>query len=232
MKCSVARQLISELVDGEMSPDREKDLRAHLDGCADCRQLFLDFQEIAREARDLPSLSPSPSAWQKIAAGLRTVQPEKAAPEEKKRTWIPSLLLFPGWRYALASLLALAIVGGLVISLKPWRREAPVEKGSFEYTLAKLEEAQSYYERAIAALNDAVQAQGNGLNPELAEVFKENIEAMDRTIQACQQMVVKDPNNLTTRAYLLTAYRDKVTFLEEYMGAKRASAPKRAEIAL
>ncbi|MDH7511324.1 MAG: zf-HC2 domain-containing protein [Clostridiales bacterium] len=232
MKCSVARQLISDFVDGELSLGEEKALRSHLDVCAECEQLLSDFQKIAREARDLPSLLPSPSTWQKIAAGLRTVQFEKAAPEERKRTWLPTLSLSPGWRYALAGLLALAIIGGLVISLKPWRREAPVQKGSFEYTLAKLEEAQRYYEKAIAALNDAVETQENGLSPELAEVFKQNIEAMDKTIQACQQMVAKDPNDLTTRAYLLTAYREKVTFLEEYMGAKRASAPTRAEITL
>lgn len=232
MKCSAARQLISDFVDGELSLDEEKVLRAHLAACAECQQLLRDFQKIAREASSLPSLLPSPSAWQKIAAGLRSAQPDEVRSWEKKRAWFPAFWLAPGLRYAYAGLLALVIIGGLVISLKPWRREVPVPEGSFDYTLAKLEEAQGYYEKAIAALNDAVRAQENGLSPELAEVFKQNIEAMDRTIQACQQMVAGDPNNLTTRAYLLTAYREKVTFLEQYMGAKRASAPIKTEITL
>lgn len=232
MKCSAARQLISDFVDGELSLGEEKALRGHLKACAECQQLLRDFQKIAREARELPSLLLSSSAWQKIAAGLGSAQPKEAASEEKKRAWFPAFWLSPGLRYAFAGLLTLVIIGGLIISLKPWRKEALVQKGSFEYTLAKVEEAQHYYEKAIAALNDAVETQGNGLNPELAEVFKQNIEAMDKSIQACQQMVAKDPNNLTIRAYLLTAYREKVTFLEEYMGAKRASAPTRAEITL
>jgi predicted anti-sigma-YlaC factor YlaD len=232
MKCSAARQMISDFVDGELSLDEEKALQGHLATCAECQQLLRDFQKITREARDLPSLSPSPLAWQKIAAGVRSAQPKEAAPEEKKRAWFPAFWLSPGLRYAFAGLLTLIIIGGLVISLKPWRMGARVQKNSFEYTLTKLEEAQRYYEKAIMALKDAVKAQGNGLVPELAEVFKQNLEAMDKTIQACQQMVAKDPNNLTTRAYLLTAYREKVAFLEEYMGAKRASAPTRAGITL
>lgn len=232
MKCSAARQLISDFVDGELRLDEEKALRDHLDVCAECRQLLHDFQKIAREASNLPSLLPSTAAWQKIAAGVRNAQPKETAPEEKKRAWFPAFWLSPGLRYAFAGLLTLAIIGGLVIGLKPWRREARLQKRSFGFTLAKLEEAQRYYEKAIAALNDAVETQGNGLGPDLAEVFKQNLEAMDKTIQACQQMVAKDPNNLTTRAYLLTAYGEKVNFLEEYMGAKRVSAPTTSEITL
>lgn len=228
MKCSTARQWISDYVDGELGLEREKTLRDHLDACAECRGLVRDFQKISREARDLPSLEPSPSAWSKIAAGLRESKREAPASREKRPGRIPWLWPSPALRYALASLLALAVLGGIIIGLKPWRGLVQPGEKSFEYTLAKLKEAQRYYEKAIAALEEAVEAQENGLNPRLAEVFKRNLEAMDQTIQACRQMVRRDPDNLTVRTYLLTAYREKVSFLEDYMGLKKASARETA----
>jgi hypothetical protein len=60
------------------------------------------------------------------------------------------------------------------------------------------------------------------MDPRLAEIFRRNLAAMDETIQACRQIVMQDPNNLTVRAYLLSAYREKVNFLEDMMGAERS----------
>jgi len=66
----------------------------------------------------------------------------------------------------------------------------------------------------------------------LSEVFRSNLKALDETIQACQQMVSLDPDNVTARTYLLTAYQEKVSFLDECMGIKRSSAGKPAGISL
>jgi len=89
-----------------------------------------------------------------------------------------------------------------------------------DFTLAKLKEAQEYYEKAVAALSEAVRSREEGMDPRLAEAFQQNLESIDATIQACQQIVRNDPDNLKARNYLLAAYRDKVSFLEEVMGLK------------
>jgi hypothetical protein len=85
---------------------------------------------------------------------------------------------------------------------------------------------------AIKALDEAIGAQKNGLDPRLAEVFKRSLEAINATIQTCEQVVERDPDNLAARAYLLTIYKDKVTVLEEMMGAKKASSEKRTGLTL
>jgi tetratricopeptide (TPR) repeat protein len=159
--------------------------------------------------------------WQKIAAGVREVRrhaPAEAAEEQirLRRFWAPA-----GWAYAAAAaLLLLAVGGGIYRQVRQAAGEH--ERGrSVEFTLAKLQEAQGYYEKAIQALNQAVEAQESRMDPRLADVFKRNLAAMDETIQACRQIVEQDPDNITVRAYLLTAYREKVNFLEEVMGAGR-----------
>ncbi len=127
-----------------------------------------------------------------------------------------------GLRYALAAALALVVIsGGLILGLRSRGTAGP--EG---YTLAKLKEAQHYYVLAIKALDEAIGAQKNGLDPQLTEVFKRNLKDINETIRVCERVVEKDPSDLAARAYLLTIYKDKVTVLEEMMGAKEASSGK------
>lgn len=233
MKCSAARELIGDYVDGTLRSEEEKSLQSHLDRCENCRELVGDFQRITQEAKGLPSLSPSPLAWGKIAAGLREAQGEETRLREEKINWLSAVFQPARLRYAAATLLALVMIGGgLIVGLRPWKGEGEGKEGSVEFTVSKLKEAQRYYEKAIKALNDAAGAQKNGIDPQLAEVFKRNLDAMDETIQACHRMITKDPDNLAARAYLLTAYQEKVTFLEQYVGAKKRAAPERTETTL
>jgi predicted anti-sigma-YlaC factor YlaD len=228
MKCAVAQKLLSDYVDGGLSHSQEAKLKSHLGTCADCQELLRDFQKIRQEARELPTLSPSPSVWQKIVAGVREAGEEAPWLKKERRTWFSLMGMPAGLRYALAAALTLVIIGGgLIVGLR-YRWGA----GEAGYTLAKLEEAQHYYVLAIKALDEAIGAQKNGLDPRLAEVFKRNLEAINGTIQTCEQVVEKDPNNLATRAYLLTVYREKVTFLEEIMEAKKASSGKRTGLTI
>lgn len=232
MKCAAAQELISDYVDGSLSPDREAELRAHLESCRDCRELARDFTSIVREAKGLVSLEPSPAVWPRVAAEVREALQEAPAAAREKRGWLGAFWKPAGWMYAAAAALILVVVGGLVIRQKPWSTVGPSKERSIEFTLAKLQEAQSYYEKAIQSLREAVQSQEGGMEPRLAEVFNRNLTAMDETILACRQIIEQDPDNLTARAYLLTAYREKVNFLEEMMGAERSAARDKTEITL
>ncbi len=233
MRCRRAAMLISESMEGLLSAGQEEALRHHLETCAKCRQLALDFEVIVREAKRLPPLEPSPASWQEISAGVRQSGRPAHSLAADARSWRPGLLQAARWRYALATALALVIVGGiLVVGFRSRQVEAAAKKGSVDFTLAKLEEAQRYYEKAIQALSEAVQSQKNSLDPLLAEVFKDNLKAMDASIQACREMIKKDPNNLTARSYLLTAYREKVSFLEQMVSVESASARGESEIIL
>jgi tetratricopeptide (TPR) repeat protein len=233
MRCRKAEKLISESLENLLSNGQEAALRSHLETCSRCRELALDFEVIIREAKRLPHPEPTPFAWRKISAAVRERGRPAGSLAAGKKVWRPGMFQTSKSRFALAAALALVIVGGvIVIEFRSRQVEPSLQEGSVEFTVAKLEEAQRYYEKAIQALSDAVQSQQNGLNPLLAEVFKDNLKALDASIQACRQMIEKDPNNLAARSYLLTAYREKVSFLEQMVAVERASAWGEPEIIL
>ena len=231
MKCRVARERISDYVDGALEGNRMKELRAHLESCRDCRELAHDLVLIARGAKSLTSLEPSDAVWPKIAAEVQTALRHEPGRLQKKRIWPATFWRPSPWAVAAAAIL-LVIAAALVIRQRPWSVPGEAKDRSLEFTLAKLQEAQYHYEKAIQALSEAVKQEEGRLDPRLAEAFSRNLAAMDETIQACRQIVRQDPDNLTARAYLLTAYREKVNFLEEIMGAGRSAAPSRTETSL
>lgn len=232
MKCADAQRWISNSLDEDLTAKRARKLNDHLEACPDCRALAHDFAEIVRQARNLKSPEPSPSVWPRVAAAVRESLEEEPAPGLRRTggwgAWRP----INRWRFVAASALALVIVGALVFRQVTWRARVSPEEGSVEYTLAKLQEAQSYYEKAIRSLSEAAKSRDSSLNPQLVEIFARNLAAMDETIQTCRQIVERDPANLTARAFLLTAYREKVDVLEEMVGLERSAVPGKTETAL
>ena len=232
MKCAAAQELISDYVDGALSQEVERELQAHLEDCRDCRELARDLASIVQGAKNLASFEPSAEVWSKIATEVRRSRPAAPLEVRERRSWLGTFWKPAGWAVAAAGVLILSVVGGLVLRQKPWSSPPAAKKGSVEFTLAKLQEAQGYYEKAIQALSEAARLQEGRMDPRLAEVFSRDLAAMDETIQSCRQIIQEDPDNLTARAYLLTAYREKVSFLEEIMEAGRPGARDKSETTL
>lgn len=204
MRCSKAQKLISEYLDGELDVRRETHLRQHLGGCAECREVLADFQAVVKEAGRLEETIPSDFVWMKIKAGLET--------GAKRRNFLP---FSPALQYSLGALLAVALIaGGLFFGLRG-REETT--------TMAKLKEAEHYYQLAIRALDDALASQKNGMDPELARVLDQNLKVIDSSIAACERYVRSDPDNVGARTTLLAAYGKKVGFLTDLVEIKKKS---------
>ena len=216
MRCSRAQKLISEYLDGELDARRETHLRQHLDGCLDCRELLADFQAVVKEAGRLPEAAPSDAVWLKIKTGLDTGKREKRAYQLSRGKRWSFLPLSPSLQYSLGALLAVALIAGSLFFGLRGRGETT--------TMAKLKEAEHYYQLAIKALDEALVSQKDGMDPELARVLGQSLEVIDSSIAACEQVVRKDPNNIGARTYLLAAYGKKVSFLTDLMEIKKKSS--------
>ncbi len=224
MRCRKARGYINRTVDGELDPRRADRLERHLVGCGDCRALLEDLRKIVGGAAGLEGPEPSDKVWRNVRAGLeaKNLGPSaEGAPLDRRPLFGLSL---PAVRYAGAAVLAMVlVVSGLLVGRlgREDARMGPEEREA--YTLAKLDEAERYYEQAVRALGEAFAEEKGALDPQVAELFDRNLSVIDATIQACRAAVRAEPADLEARNFLLAAYTRKATLLDSALDLQSGS---------
>jgi len=221
MRCVRAQRYISEYVDGALESGKAAELERHLQSCPACREVLEDFRSMKDAGSDLETPEPGDAVWLKIRSRLPAAA-EPAAPVRVPGRWALGWNT-PALRWAGAAALAfILIASGVYIGIGLGRRGAPAyPRNSEKYTLAKLDEAERYYQQAIRSLSEAFTAEKGTMVPEVAEVFEKNLAVIDGTIQACRQAVLKEPNDLEARNFLLAAYMNKMTFLDTALDYQR-----------
>ena len=223
MRCRRAQEYVSRSVDGDLGPRRAARLEHHLGKCDDCRAFAADVRKIVEDASGLAAPEPSDKVWRNIRAGLEagTLRPSaEGAPLDRRPLFGLSLAAV---RYAGAAALALVfVVTGVVVGTRLGRRDVRMSPEAREaYTLAKLDEAEGFYQQAIKSLGEAFAAGKGVLAPEVVELFDRNLSVIDSTIQACRAAVRAEPDDLEARNYLLAAYTKKITLLDSALDLQR-----------
>jgi hypothetical protein len=223
MRCRKANEYISRSVDGELAGRKAARLERHLASCGECRALLEDLRKIVGGATKLDAPEPSDRVWRNIRTGLAAadVKPLVEGISLEPRPFFG--LGAPALRYAgVAALAVVLVVSGVVIGTRLGQQGTPAGSDRGEkYTLAKLDEAEGYYQRAIKSLGEAFTSQKGVLVPQVAELFDRNLAVIDATIQACRRAVLEEPDDLQARSYLLAAYTEKVTLLESALDLQR-----------
>jgi hypothetical protein len=216
MRCRKVHEYISRSIDGELSEKKSARLERHLAACGDCRALREDLRVIVAGAARLETPKPSDAVWLGVKAGLVRESAGRAAgrPAALRRPVFG--LGWPALRYAgVAAVALVVVVTGVVVGRRAGRPSEPAGPEAREkYTLAKLDEAERYYQQAIKSLGEAFAAEKGTLAPQVVELFDRNLSVVDATIRACRQAVVAEPDDLEARSYLLAAYTKKITLLD------------------
>ena len=224
MKCQTAQKWINEYIDGDLDAAKKTKLDEHCAQCEDCQKLLKDLQTISSRAKELDTFSPPESTWGKIQDRMTSEEQEVLTLAPQKQSWFR----LPRLSYVISAVLIVVFLS-LVFIFGPryWSGQAIIpDLENQQYTLAKLEEAEHHYQLAIKALNEAAMAQEENLDPQVAEVFRTNLELIDQSINACRQAVLNDPNNIESRKYLLTAYKEKTDLLNEIMAVNVTPSPE------
>ena len=223
MRCRKAHEYISRSVDGDLDRRREARLERHLEACGDCRALAADLRKIVEGATGLATPEPSDKVWLNVRSGLETgtLRPAaEGAPLDRRPLFGLSL---PSLRLAGVAALAIVLVAsGVILGRRLGRQDVRLSPEAGEaYTLAKLDEAEHYYQQAIKSLGEAFASGKGALAPEVVELFDRNLSVIDATIQACRTAVLAEPDDLEARSYLLAAYTQKVTLLDSALDLER-----------
>jgi len=216
MRCSKVKKMISDYIDNELTSKQTDALETHLKECPECRQTLEAFKNIAEKSGKLKEVSPPEWSWMRIK--MRIGSQAKSTQLNLKNRW--EWLRTPAFRLT-AALLLVAVVAGVVhIGLRSSRNGDSylfLDADSQKYTIAKLEEAEEHYQKAIKALREAMESHEKNMDPEIVKVFHKNLELIDTSIDACKQVVLENPNSIDSRNYLLTVYKKKVDLMEEMM---------------
>ena len=219
MKCRSAQKRISEYVDRTLDARRTARLERHLAGCAACREVLRDFRGLAEAAARRPAAEPGEGVWTKIKARVSALETSPASLPGSAPARRPALgWSAPAWKLAGAAAVALILVGTGIFLVGRHGQKSGTAAMSLadreKYTLAKLDEAERYYQQAIKSLSEAFAAEKGSMIPQVAEMFERNLGVVDATIQACRQAVIAEPEDLAARNYLLAAYMNKMNVLD------------------
>src|SRR5512138_204076 len=162
MRCRRSQDYISRAIDGELTERQRARLEKHLAACPGCRVLSEDLGRIVAGAGRLATPEPSDKVWSNLRTELVKArrEGERIEAERPPAFWLGAPVL----RYAGVAALALVlVVTGVVVGSRLGRggRVPAGPEARERYALAKLDEAEGYYQKAVKALSEAF-ASGRG----------------------------------------------------------------------
>ena len=146
------REQLSALLDGELGPAEQAELRAHLAGCPQCAAELEELALVGQAARELDE--PPPEGYfdelpGRVRQRLRAARPAAAAPPASRRR------VAPAWSWAAA---AAVLVGVLLPVLWQRQAQAPLPAAAPATTTAPQQQASAAPKEEQAAGAPAFQA--------------------------------------------------------------------------
>ena len=213
MRCSKAQILINDHIDHLLDDRKVQKLEGHLQKCPRCRDLHAEMLLMVNEAKQLEMIPPSEDLWPTIRDKIEEKHGKAFIRVPEKRPFF-SFSLYPArLAYAVSILLAAIILVSLFYYGLPLIRNGRNDLDKKE--LDHLKVAEQNYQTAIITLDKAISDQNVKLSPELATVFKTNLEIIDDSIRACQAAMGKHRENRVANLHLLMCYRKKMELLNE-----------------
>lgn len=204
-KCGRIRRLLSDRVDGPLSPRDERRVAAHLAECDECRQEFEFYCELKETASEMEMIRPPAYLWDRIALQVD----EHPWGEDQGR---PAGFLSParlwngnfGLAGAFASLI-LVVVIGLLPTGRPGDASPPERNAMHEAMLG----------HGIESLSVFMLAGGDRVPAEVRDYYIRHAESLERQIRTIKSALAQYPNNRQIQARLAIAYEQKLQLYRE-----------------
>jgi hypothetical protein len=211
---------LSEYLDGELAPDEQRRLEAHLRECRDCTATLGELRAVITRAGSLRPVPPATDLWPGIEARVAPRQQPLAFPTRAARRISFTLPQLVAAGLALMVLSGgsvwLSQFGGRTTSLPPVAAEPSVPPDATGVTPVGLTDPR--YELAIRDLQNALETGRAQLDPETVRILEANLQAIDQAIDQSRRALEADPANIYLYNHLAEARQRKLALL------RRASA--------
>jgi hypothetical protein len=227
MTCDLARDRISELVDGDLDRAACAELDAHLATCASCAALAEDLEVVRRASRSLPTLDPPERVWTAIARQLPVQAVNRSA--SRSREWVKVTLAIAAVLVAAVAITMLvrrgrSVESQVAESASP-AMPAPAQPGpqtgaqsadsaDLKSLQSELQQAESHYENAIQKL-ETLARDRRTLNPQDAAILQKNLLLIDSAIGESRAALRAQPANDMAQESLFEAFRSKIALLQD-----------------
>jgi putative zinc finger protein len=207
---------LSDYLDEELTADARRAVEAHLAGCADCRAVLDELQQVVARARTIEPRPPDADLWPAVAQRIDRVSARRVS------FTLPQ---------ALAATLVIALLSGAVVwqvmgSPKGPRYDNtmraasdPVAQGSsptpdrLRADVATVSFADAQYDAAVADLERALKEGRGRLDQATIDTVEHNLQIIDRAIDQARQALDDDPANSYLSSHLVEARRRKLDLL-------------------
>jgi hypothetical protein len=222
MTCDLARERISELVDGGLDRAARAELDAHLATCASCTALAEDLEVVRRASRNLSTLDPPDRVWSAIARQLPVQAIGGSAGRSRERVKVT---------LAIAAVLLAAVAITVVVrrgrSAEPQVADttAPAtpaphagaqgaDSADLKSLQSELQQAESHYVNAIQKL-EVLAKDRRTLEPRDAVILQKNLLLIDSAIGESRAALRTQPTSEMAQESLFEAFRSKIALLQD-----------------
>lgn len=206
MKCDV--EVLSALVDGDLSARKSARVRAHVESCASCGRALADLETMKRGLGALPERGGEDN-WSILVN--RLAQP--APPRDLPRRWWPAV----AWRYALPSLALVAMLAGGGAWLRWHKGRGLTADAVIAHAESEFHKADEHYRRAVDELRSVAEKERRSWPvPKRAEYDAAQAQ-LEAAVTRCRQVAESQPADVDAEELLFAAYRKEIRFYEDQM---------------
>jgi anti-sigma factor RsiW len=222
MNCEKYQDLLSDFLDGSLTPEDHNRVEAHLSACGVCAEARSDLDAIVvfcRENRGEYEAVPNERAlWLRISNTIESELPGPARTEVGAGWW--SRLMNQRWQMsfprlaASAAVIVIVVAFGTVVGVRRFQNQgttAPTVSNS-----ATVEERYRQQQQLIAYWNQRVELNKARWSPQMRETFDRNMSVIDAAVNDSMRQLTQNPHDGVSEDILNAALNDKMELLKEF----------------
>jgi anti-sigma factor RsiW len=223
MNCEKYQDLLSDFLEGSLTPEDHNRVEAHLSDCGVCAEARSDVDAIVmfcRENRGEYEAVPNERAlWLRISNTIESdlaVLP-RALVKAKAGWW--ARLMNQSWQLSFPRLAASAAVIVIVVALGTIvgvRRFQGSGGTPVVATGSSVEERYRQQQQVIAYWNQRVELNKARWSPQMRETFDRNMSVIDAAVNDSMRQLTQNPHDGVSEDILNAALNDKVELLKEF----------------
>lgn len=227
MNCENYQNLLSDLIDGSLTPNDQNKVEAHLATCTVCAEARADLDlivDFCREHQGQHEAVPNERAlWLRISNIIESQTPARtqAAVPAGAGWWFRLMnkswqLSFPQLATAVAAVIVVAVLvtfGGTRIFSSSRVKTAGLGVG---VNTSSLQDRYRQQQQTISYWNNRVELNKARWNPQMRETFDRNLGVIDAAVNDSMGRLSQNPHDEVSEEILNAALIDKIALLKEF----------------